>query len=71
MYFEEFPAFCERAVYFQGERPSDENEKLFRFKTGYVRLNKYDLKEFFRFIHALMIAANIGNSAQQKVRENI
>lgn len=62
MYFECFSASCERAVYFQGENPSDEDEKLFRDKIGYVSLNKYDLRKFIRFLHAIMLAA------QQKVR---
>lgn len=62
MYFECFSASCERAVYFQGENPSDEDEKLFRNKIGYVRLDNYELKSFVRFIHAIMLAA------QQKVR---
>ena len=62
MYFECFPACCERAVYFQGKRPYDEDEKLLNFKIGYVSLDNYDLKKFIRFIHAIMLAA------QQKVR---
>ena len=62
VYFEHFPAFCERAIYRPGKRPSDADEKLFRFKIGYVRLNDYDLKKFVRFINAIMLAA------QQKVR---
>jgi len=62
MYFEEFPAPCERAVYSLGERPSNEDEKLFRDKIGYVRLDNYDLRKFIRFLHAIMLAA------QQKVR---
>lgn len=62
MYFEHFPAFCERAIYFQGDHPSDEDGKLFKFKTGYVRLDNYRLKGFIRFIKAIMLAA------QQKVR---
>lgn len=62
MYFEDFPAWCERAIYFQDGHNPDGKAFSFDFKTGYVRLNDYDLKEFIRFIHAIMIAA------QQKVR---
>lgn len=62
MYFECFSASCKRAVYFQGGNPSDEDEKLFRDKIGYVRLDNYDLRKFVRFLHAIMLAA------QQKVR---
>ena len=57
MYFEEFPAPCERAVYSLGERPFNEDEKLFRDKIGYVSLDKYDLRKFIRFLHAIMLAA--------------
>lgn len=62
MYFENFPAWCERAIYFQdGHNPPDEKERLSNF--GYVRLDDYDLKKFIRFIHAIMIAANVGKAA--------
>lgn len=62
MYFEEFPTPCERAIYSLGERPSNEDEKLFRNKIGYVSLDNYDLRKFIRFLHAIMLAA------RQKVR---
>lgn len=61
MYFENFPFCCNRAIYFQDGRNPDKKECLSNF--GYVRLNDYDLKKFIRFIHAIMIAANVGNAA--------
>lgn len=61
MYFERFPACCERAIYFQnGRTPPDRKDYL--PDLGYVRLSDYNLKEYIRFIMAIMIAA------QQKVR---
>lgn len=65
MYFERFPWICKRATYYHDGHCPDEAKRRFEFsgfELGYVKFNDYDLKEFIRFITAIMIAA------QQKVR---
>jgi len=62
MYFERFPSPCKKVTYYHDGQCPDEAERRLEssnFELGYVRFNDYDLKEFFRFICALMLAANV------------